>query len=153
MKIDNEQSMRQFGELIGRLVSGGEVLELIGDVGAGKTTLTKGIGLGMAINEPIQSPTFTISRTYKSPRGLTLMHYDFYRLQEAGIMGDEIREVAADPTAVVVVEWAGAVDNDLPEDRLRIFINATAENQRVVKLVAGGDRSAAFLAKIEEQIV
>ena len=145
--------MRQFGELIGRLVSGGEVLELIGDVGAGKTTLTKGIGLGMAISEPIQSPTFTISRTYESPRGLTLMHYDFYRLQEAGIMGDEIREVAADPTAVVVVEWAGAVDNDLPEDRLRIFINATAENQRVVKLVAGGDRSAAFLAKIEEQIV
>lgn len=145
--------MRQFGELIGRLVSGGEVLELIGDVGAGKTTFTKGLAVGMGITETIQSPTFTISRTYQSPSGLNLSHYDFYRLQEAGIMGDEIREIAADPTAVVVVEWAGAVDNDLPEDRLRIFINTTAENQRVVKLVAGGDRSAAFLAKIEEQIV
>ena len=53
---------------------------------------------------------------------------------------------------MVVVEWAGAVDNDLPEDRLRIFINATAENQRVVKLVAGGDRSAALAAKLEESL-
>ena len=144
--------MRQFGELIGRLVAGGEVLELIGDVGAGKTTLTKGIGLGMVINEPIQSPTFTISRTYESPRGLTLMHYDFYRLQEASIMDDEIREVAADPDSVVVVEWAGAVDDDLPEDRLWIFINATAENERVVKLVAGGDRSAVLAAKLEKSL-
>ena len=103
--------MKQLGEAIGWSVSGGEVLELVGDIGAGKTTLTKGIARALGINEPVQSPTFTISRVYDSPKGLRLAHYDFYRLSEAGIMGDEIRE-AMDDDSVVVVEWAGAVDDD-----------------------------------------
>ena len=81
-------------QLVG-LFRGGEVLELVGDIGAGKTTLTKGIAQALEINEPVQSPTFTISRVYDSPRGLSLAHYDFYRLGNAGIMSEEIREVAA----------------------------------------------------------
>ena len=54
--------MRELGAAIGRAVSGGEVLELVGDIGAGKTTLTKGIAQALEINEPVQSPTFMISR-------------------------------------------------------------------------------------------
>ena len=83
MKIDNEARMKQLGEAIGRSVSGSEVLELVGDIGAGKTTLTKGIARALGIIEPVQSPTFTISRVYDSPKGLRLAHYDFYRLSEA----------------------------------------------------------------------
>ena len=78
--------------------------------------MTKGIAQALEINEPVQSPTFTISRVYDSPRGLSLAHYDFYRLGNAGIMSEEIREVAAS-NSVVVVEWAGAVDDALPSDR------------------------------------
>ena len=122
--------MKQLGEAIGRSVSGGEVLELVGDIGAGKTTLTKGIARALGINEPVQSPTFTISRVYDSPKGLRLAHYDFYRLGEAGIMGDEIRE-AADDDSVVVVEWAGAVDDDLPEDRLVVKITTDRKSTRL----------------------
>lgn len=141
--------MKQLGEAIGRSVSGGEVLELVGDIGAGKTTLTKGIARVLGINEPVQSPTFTISRVYDSPKGLRLAHYDFYRLSEAGIMGDEIREVM-DDDSVVVVEWAGAVDDDLPNDRLIVKITTIGEEERLVEFQPGGQKSSQLLRKIKE---
>ncbi len=143
--------MKQLGEAIGRSVSGGEVLELVGDIGAGKTTLTKGIARALGINEPVQSPTFTISRVYDSPKGLRLAHYDFYRLGEAGIMGDEIRE-AMDDDSVVVVEWAGAVDDDLPEDRLVVKITTISEEERLVEFHPGGKKSAELWQKIKENL-
>ncbi len=151
MRIDNEARMKQLGEAIGRSVSGGEVLELVGDIGAGKTTLTKGIARALGINEPVQSPTFTISRVYDSPKGLRLAHYDFYRLGEAGIMGDEIRE-AADDDSVVVVEWAGAVDDDLPKDRLVVKITTISEEERLVEFHPGGKKSIELWQKIKENL-
>lgn len=143
--------MKQLGEAIGRSVSGGEVLELVGDIGAGKTTLTKGIARALGINEPVQSPTFTISRVYNSPKGLRLAHYDFYRLGEAGIMGDEIRE-AMDDDSVVVVEWAGAVDDDLPKDRLLVKITTISEEERLVEFHPGGKKSTELWQKIKENL-
>lgn len=151
MKIDNEARMKQLGEAIGQSVSGGEVLELVGDIGAGKTTLTKGIARALGINEPVQSPTFTISRVYDSPKGLRLVHYDFYRLSEAGIMGDEIRE-AMDDDSVVIVEWAGAVDDDLPEDRLVVKITTISEEERLVEFHPGGKKSTELWQKIKENL-
>ena len=151
MRIDNEARMKQLGEAIGRSVSGGEVLELVGDIGAGKTTLTKGIAQALGINEPVQSPTFTISRVYDSPKGLRLAHYDFYRLGEAGIMGDEIRE-AMDDNSVVVVEWAGAVDDDLPKDRLVVKIITISEEERLVEFHPGGKKSTELWQKIKENL-
>ena len=143
--------MKQLGEAIGQSLSGGEVLELVGDIGAGKTTLTKGIAQALGINEPVQSPTFTISRVYDSPKGLRLAHYDFYRLSEAGIMGDEIRE-AMDDDSVVVVEWAGAVDDDLPKDRLVVKITTISEEERLVELNPGGKKSTELWQKIKENL-
>ena len=143
--------MKQLGEAIGQSVSGGEVLELVGDIGAGKTTLTKGVARALGINEPVQSPTFTISRVYDSPKGLRLAHYDFYRLGEAGVMGDEIRE-AADDDSVVVVEWAGAVDDDLPKDRLVVKITTISEEERLVEFHPGGKKSTELWQKIKENL-
>lgn len=143
--------MQRLGVAIGQAVFGGEVLELVGDIGAGKTTLTKGIAKALDINEPVQSPTFTISRVYDSPRGLRLAHYDFYRLGEAGIMGDEISE-AVDNDSVVVVEWAGAVDGDLPEDRLVVKITTTSEEERLVEFHPGGKKSTELWQKIKENL-
>ena len=143
--------MKQLGEAIGRSVSGGEVLELVGDIGAGKTTLTKGIARALGVNEPVQSPTFTISRVYNSPKGLRLAHYDFYRLGEAGIMGDEIRE-AMDDDSVVVVEWAGAVDDALPKDRLVVKITTISEEERLVEFHPGGKKSTELWQKIKENL-
>lgn len=126
--------MKRFGSVMGAIFRGGEVLELIGDVGAGKTTLTKGIAAGMGIDEDIQSPSFTISRVYEKPDGKRLVHYDFYRLANAGIMRDEIAEDLSDPDATVVVEWADSVSEVLPEDRLIVNIKSSTEDSRQVEL-------------------
>lgn len=130
MLIKNKEEMMSYGASLGAGLNGGETIELIGDVGAGKTTLVKGIARGLAIEEDIASPSFTISREYEARDGLRLVHYDFYRLNEAGIMAEDIQEEADDPKSIVVVEWADTVHDILPEGRKRIKIVATGEDTR-----------------------
>ena len=137
--------MQQLGQKIGSALRGGEVIELIGDVGAGKTTLTKGVAEGLAITEPVQSPTFAISRVYEARDGLELRHYDFYRLGEAGIMTDELAEVFESSRTIVVVEWGGVVEGVLPTDRLQLVITPTSETSRTMKVRALGRRSEKVL--------
>lgn len=133
--------MKAFGERLGSVLAGGEVIELVGDVGAGKTTLTKGIAIGLGIDEPIQSPTFTISRLYEARDDLTLAHYDFYRLNEPGIMKMELAETVQDPATVTVLEWANIVDEVLPADHMTIEIMPTSEKARKLSIVANGTKS------------
>lgn len=147
-QVSSDDLMKQFGTQIGAFVAGGEVLELVGDVGAGKTTLTKGIATGMGIDETVQSPSFTISRVYDAPSGVQLAHYDFYRLHDAGIMADELAETAADDKTITVIEWAGIVDGVLPADRLTVQITSPTETGRHVELTAGGDKSAKLLEQL-----
>ena len=129
----SESAMREFGQTIGRQLKGGEVIELIGVVGAGKTTLAKGIAAGLGVDEDVQSPSFTISRTYQTARpDLLLAHYDFYRLTDPGIMADELDEVIHDKGVVTIVEWAEIVDQVLPEGHIRIMITPTSETARRV---------------------
>lgn len=146
--VTSDGEMRRFGQVVGRLLMGGETIELVGDVGAGKTTFTKGLALGMGITEPIQSPTFTISRVYETLHGLRLAHYDFYRLNEAGIMSDELQETTGQPTTVTVVEWAEIVQGVLPEDRLRLEITPSSEDSREVRATATGKTSTKLLEGI-----
>lgn len=147
--IANEQSMRAFGEALGAALHGGEHIELVGDVGAGKTTLVRGIAAGLGINEAVQSPSFTINRVYDVPhRGLRLVHYDFYRLTDPGIMRDELSEALHDDATVIIIEWAGAVADVLPEDHLTIRITSTTESARSLELTASGERSERVKAGI-----
>jgi len=141
IEVKNEQEMRTLGEHLGQLLKGGETIELIGDVGAGKTTLTRGIARGMHVGETVQSPSFTISRVYEAPGGRQLVHYDFYRLSDAGIMRDELQETAGSPDTSVVIEWADAVEDILPADRLTVTIAATGEESRRLTLHSGGETS------------
>lgn len=148
IEVRSETEMKQLGEKLGSLLDGGEVLELVGDVGAGKTTLTKGIGAGMKIDDDIQSPSFTISRVYDGRDDLQLAHYDFYRLHDAGIMADELHETIHDPKTVTIIEWAEIVNGVLPADRLTITITSPSENGRKVVFAAGGATSSALLGKL-----
>lgn len=134
--IFGEQETRQLGEKLGALLKGGETIELIGDVGAGKTTFTKGLAVGLGIDEDVQSPSFTISHVYDARDGLLLAHYDFYRLNDAGIMADELMETSQDPTAVTVIEWADIVEDVLPADRIAISFAAPSEDQRTLTMKA-----------------
>ncbi|MET1033601.1 MAG: tRNA (adenosine(37)-N6)-threonylcarbamoyltransferase complex ATPase subunit type 1 TsaE [Candidatus Saccharimonadales bacterium] len=116
-------------ETIGRQLKGGEVIELRSDLGGGKTTFVRGLMRGMGSPDKVASPTFTISKLYKTKK-LDVHHFDFYRLSEAGIIADELAEVAGDPLAVVVVEWADVVQHVLPDNRLIITIKQTPEGAR-----------------------
>lgn len=115
--LSNEQ-MLALGTKLGEAFKGGEVVELVGDVGAGKTTLTKGIAKGLQIDEDVQSPTFTLSREYEGRDGLKLHHYDFYRLNDPGVVAHSLEESATDDHTVTVVEWAETVAHVLPKERL-----------------------------------
>lgn len=114
---------------MGRKLKGGEVIELISDLGGGKTAFVRGLARGMGAKEPVASPSFTISRIYHAGK-LELHHYDFYRLNDAGIIANELAESIADSNAVVAVEWPAAVAQVLPSNRLSITISVTGDNSR-----------------------
>jgi tRNA threonylcarbamoyladenosine biosynthesis protein TsaE len=114
---------------IGRKLHGGEVIELVSDLGGGKTAFVRGLAEGIGSRDPVRSPSFTLSNQYKAG-GLTLHHFDFYRLKEPGIMRRELAEILEDPKAVVVIEWGDIVKNVLPANRLTIHIKATGETTR-----------------------
>lgn len=128
--------MQALGAQIGAALKGGEVFELIGDVGAGKTTFVKGLAQGLEITDDVQSPSFTINRSYQGRDGLTLSHYDFYRLADAGIMSLEIAESLSDPKNIVVVEWGESVRDVLPEKRTVVKITYLPETGRNVEIEA-----------------
>jgi len=112
---------------------GGEVIELVSDLGGGKTTLVHGLARGIGSNDHVSSPTFKISNEYSSDN-LTLHHFDFYRLNDPGVVAHELHDVMDDPKAVVVVEWSNIVQHVLPEDRLTINLKATGENARQITI-------------------
>lgn len=139
IEVSSEAETRALGEKLGRLLKGGEIIELVGDVGAGKTTFVKGLARGLGVEEDVQSPSFTISRVYDARGGLLLAHYDFYRLNDAGIMADELKETTQDLQSVTVIEWADIVEGVLPSSRLRITFTTPTETSR--SLAFDGDNN------------
>lgn len=125
----------KLAENIGKAVKGGEVIELMSDLGGGKTTFVRGLVRGTGSKDKVASPTFTISKLYRAAKR-EIYHFDFYRLQEAGIMAAELAEIAGDPQAITVVEWAEVVAHVLPEDRLSILIKQTPEGTRSIAFTA-----------------
>lgn len=101
------------------------------DLGGGKTTFVRGLARGMGSTDRVASPTFTISRLYETET-LEMHHFDFYRLGEAGLIGEELAEVLHDPHVVTVVEWAGIVHDVLPKKRLSITIEKTPTDGRTL---------------------
>lgn len=114
---------------IGSKLRGGETIELISDLGGGKTTFVRGLAAGFGSADHVSSPSFTLSNQYRSGDN-TLYHFDFYRLDEPGILQAELAEILADDNNVVAIEWADVVTKILPDDRLSITIRATGETSR-----------------------
>ncbi|MBQ2695418.1 tRNA (adenosine(37)-N6)-threonylcarbamoyltransferase complex ATPase subunit type 1 TsaE [Candidatus Saccharibacteria bacterium] len=102
--------------------AGATIVELIGDVGAGKTTFVRGLAEGLGATTPVTSPSFTISKSYPLPNNRNLVHYDFYRLPDVGLMAEDLSESLSDPNNIVVVEWGASVNNLLPDHRIVINI-------------------------------
>ena len=140
MLVKTAEEMETLGREIGTTLKGGEVIELIGDVGAGKTTFTRGLALGLGITSPITSPSFTISCRYPARDELSLNHYDFYRLSNPGVVAMELAESISDPRAITVIEWGESIQDVLPKNHIIIRINYMPDVGRTVE-ISGYDYS------------
>ena len=134
LKINSTSSneTEQLGESVGKNLKGGEVIELVSDLGGGKTTFVRGLAKGMGSLDVVSSPSFTIQQDYRT-QDLTMHHFDFYRLHEPGILEHELAEVVRKKDAVTVVEWADIVQGVLPKKRIRILFRTTNETDRELR--------------------
>lgn len=133
MIVKNEKEMLKIGEKFAGELEFPAVVELIGDVGAGKTTFTRGLAKGLGVLEPVTSPSFTISKRYAGEKA-NLVHYDFYRLEDPGIMAEDLADSLSEENTVVVVEWGESAKNVLPENRKKIFIKYREDGTREILL-------------------
>lgn len=123
----------EIGKKIGKNLVGGEVFEMVSDLGGGKTSFVSGLAEGFGSPDPVASPSFTISYVYKRPDGKQLHHFDFYRLQDPGIVANELAEVEGEADVVTVVEWGDIVHNVLPNKRVIVNITAQSETDRLLE--------------------
>ena len=130
------------GEEIGRRLKGGDLIAYSGGLGAGKTTITRGISIGMGLGDEVTSPTFALVNEYRGDR-LSLIHFDMYRINSADDLEttgffDYMDEVHPE----LITEWSENIAEELPEDALRIDIQRIYEDSREISITApeGDDR-------------
>jgi tRNA threonylcarbamoyladenosine biosynthesis protein TsaE len=150
LTLSSPAETESFGHAIGRLLRGGEVLALIGELGAGKTALVRGIvgGLGVPVTS-VTSPTFMIVHEYQGR--LPVIHIDLYRLQrpeETESIG--LSDYFTDDVAVAI-EWADRFPQLLPEDRLEVRLVHRTRTTRKARLEARGSRSRSLLAQLKNR--
>ncbi|MFJ4963088.1 tRNA (adenosine(37)-N6)-threonylcarbamoyltransferase complex ATPase subunit type 1 TsaE [Streptomyces sp. NPDC088729] len=145
--VDSPERMQELGRRLAGVLAPGDLVMLTGELGAGKTTLTRGLGEGLGVRGAVTSPTFVIARVHPPlSGGPALVHVDAYRLG-GGL--DEMEDLDLDvslPDSVVVVEWGDGKVEELSEDRLRVLIDRatgdTDDDRREVTLVGVGPRWA-----------
>ncbi|AQY51802.1 hypothetical protein PWEIH_05269 [Listeria weihenstephanensis FSL R9-0317] len=148
IETTNESVTRELAKKLGTKLEAGDVILLEGDLGAGKTTFTKGLAEGLDIPQMVKSPTFTIVREYTKGR-LPLYHMDVYRLEntedDLGLdeyfLGD----------GVSVVEWAHFIEQDLPTEFIRITLKHVSENERTMQIEPVGARYEALCSEVFEE--
>nr|WP_245561670.1 tRNA (adenosine(37)-N6)-threonylcarbamoyltransferase complex ATPase subunit type 1 TsaE [Enterococcus phoeniculicola] len=148
--MENPKSTEYLAVIIGEVAKAGDNLVLTGDLGAGKTTLTKGIALGLGIDQMIKSPTYTIIREYQQGR-IPLYHMDVYRVEfGASDLGlDEYFE----GDGLSVIEWGNNLKEALPEDYLELIItkDETDLEKRTITFQSFGTKAQAFKERILEK--
>ena len=143
--IKTESQMIKLGEEIGKHAFKGMVITLVGDLGAGKTTMTKGIGKALNITRVINSPTFTIMKIYQGD--YTLYHMDVYRIDNNS--GDDYLEEYFYLDGVSVIEWADNISDFLPKNRLQISIEIDNDFNRVVTLFSDSDEYVKIIEDLQ----
>ena len=147
--IENVEKTIELGCLIGSLMKSGDMICLDGDLGAGKTHLSKGIARGLGIAEEITSPTFTIVQEYEGK--LPLFHFDVYRIADE----EEMYYIGFDEYlargGVCIIEWANLIENILPKERLDIELLYTEKEGRNMRLTPHGARYEALVKELIEE--
>lgn len=140
LTVDSPEAMESLGALVGSQMRAGDVVCLTGNLGAGKTTLTRGLGDALHVRGTVASPTFVVARTHPSESGVPLIHVDAYRL--GGV--DELDDLDLDwERSITVVEWGEDMVGKLVDSWLHIVIDRSSqsdENARTVTVTGHGDR-------------
>ncbi len=134
---------RALGERLGEVAEAGDLICLYGDLGAGKTQLAKGIGLGLGVEETVNSPSFVLMSEYEAR--LRLFHIDLFRLEGTAdaVGGGLVDERQAD--GLTVIEWAERLADALPAERLDVTIDGTGDAPRTIRLATTGGRYGRYL--------
>lgn len=143
--VPDADAMRDLGRRLAAVLRAGDLVLLGGDLGAGKTTLSQGVGAGLGVRGPITSPTFVIARVHPSlVNGPPMVHVDAFRLGS----WDELEDIDLEATldeAVTLVEWGEGMAEGLSGDRLEVHIDRShgadvGSDARLVRVAAVGDR-------------
>ncbi len=145
------EQTRRVGMRLGALLQVGDVVCLVGDLGAGKTTFVQGIALGWGALTPATSPTFILVNVYQDANGRRLYHLDAYRLRGASEAVDLDLEALLE-SGPLVIEWAERIQAALPEERLWVTLRWVDEEQRDFVFSAYGQRYLELLAQLRRQI-
>ena len=126
IETNSPQETKELGKKMAERAKPGDVFTLVGDLGVGKTVFTQGIAEGLAIDEPVNSPTFTIVQEYESGR-MPFYHFDVYRIGDP----EEMDEIGFDDyiygDGLCLIEWADLIEEILPEKRVAIRIEKDLE--------------------------
>ncbi|MGI8416722.1 MAG: tRNA (adenosine(37)-N6)-threonylcarbamoyltransferase complex ATPase subunit type 1 TsaE [Nakamurella sp.] len=150
LELPEPENTLALGAAVGRRLLAGDLVLLSGDLGAGKTALTKGIAVGMGISDTITSPTFVLARVHYGSldgRPTTLVHVDAYRLGGALELDDLDLDTDLE-RAVVVIEWGEGIAGALAPDPLHINLIRHQDDSRTATLTAAGDRWRVLLEEV-----
>jgi tRNA threonylcarbamoyladenosine biosynthesis protein TsaE len=148
----NLDATEQFGRQLGRLLFPGAVIGLVGQLGAGKTHLTRAIAEGLGVQNPaaVSSPTFVLIQEYPGP--IPLYHFDTYRLRDTREFLELGSEEYLFGDGVCVLEWADKVADALPADCLIIRLTVLSETARSIELSSTGPKMAALLDQLSQSL-
>ena len=145
------EQTRRIGMRLGGALQPGDLICLRGELGAGKTTLVQGLAQGWGSLDAVSSPTFILVNEYRRPDGSLLFHMAAYRLES----GAEAAELDIDwmlAEGALVVEWPERVQGVLPDEALKISLDAVAEEQREMRFIAHGSRYDRMLAMLQRKM-
>jgi tRNA threonylcarbamoyladenosine biosynthesis protein TsaE len=137
-KSVSETETIRLGERLGKLLAPGHVIALVGELGAGKTTMVKGIvrGLGVTDRRAVKSPTFALVHRYEGR--MPVYHFDAYRLESTQEMLDIGSDEMVYGDGVSIIEWADKVFECLPDEYMKITLTATSRDERTIEICSYG---------------
>ena len=153
LKSTNTDETIKLGEKLGRLLAPGHVIALVGELGAGKTTLAKGIvrGLGIEDSRAVKSPTFSLLNVYEGR--IPIYHFDAYRLVDT----QEMLSIGSDEiiygNGVSIIEWADKVIGCLPKEYLKITLTSVSKNERIIEIRSYGERYDEIVSNLATALV
>lgn len=148
IKLNGLKDTEEFGIRLGKLLKPGDIVCLNGDLGAGKTTMTQSIGVGLDIDEYITSPTFALINLYKGR--MVVYHFDVYRLENV----DELYDLGFDEyfygNGVCIIEWAEKIEKLIPVDRIVIDIKKNTHlDDRILHISGHGNRYEEIIKELK----